>query len=107
MNTSTKKLLLLVALSLPSLLSTHPVCAQNENAIDPSIYNNLPFDMPEVVQPTFPDYEVSILAFGAREDGKTLNTKAINDAIKAVHAQGGGRVALQADRCEGGVLEFK
>lgn len=94
MNTLTKKLLLIMALSLPSLAATHQVCAQNGTAIDNSIYRNLPFDMPKVVQPTFPDYEVSIIAFGAREDGKTLNTKAINDAIKAVNARGGGKVII-------------
>jgi hypothetical protein len=39
--------------------------------------------MPEVSQPSFPDYEVNIRDFGALSDGVTLNTEAINNAIKA------------------------
>lgn len=50
--------------------------------------------MPKVEQPSFPDYTVSILQFGAKSDGTTLNTKAINDAIKAVNAKGGGKVVI-------------
>ena len=46
-------------------------------------YRNLPFSMPEVSQPSFPDYEVNIRDFGALSDGVTLNTEAINNAIKA------------------------
>ena len=48
------------------------------------VYRNLPFSMPEVSQPSFPDYEVNIRDFGALSDGVTLNTEAINNAIKAV-----------------------
>lgn len=62
--------------------------AQEENLIDNSIYNDLPFEMPVVEQPTFPDYEVNIVAYGAKNDGKFLNTEAINNAIKAVNAKG-------------------
>lgn len=47
------------------------------------VYRNLPFSMPEVSQPSFPDYEVNIRDFGALSDGVTLNTEAINNAIKA------------------------
>lgn len=37
------------------------------------VYRNLPFSMPEVSQPSFPDYEVNIRDFGALSDGVTLN----------------------------------
>ena len=50
--------------------------------------------MPQVERPSFPDYAVNIKDFGAKADGKTLNTQAINDAIKAVNAQGGGKVII-------------
>ena len=50
--------------------------------------------MPVVEQPVFPDYEVNITAYGARNDGKFLNTEAINNAIKAVNAKGGGKVII-------------
>ena len=64
------------------------------NYIDESIYENLPFNMPKVEQPAFPDYTVNIVDFGAKGDGIVLNTKAINDAIKAVNAKGGGKVII-------------
>ena len=50
--------------------------------------------MPEVSQPSFPDYEVNIRDFGALSDGVTLNTEAINNAIKAVSSKGGGKVII-------------
>jgi len=58
------------------------------------VYRNLPFSMPEVSQPSFPDYEVNIRDFGALSDGVTLNTEAINNAIKAVSSKGGGKVII-------------
>lgn len=65
-----------------------------QSSIDNSIYENLPFSMPQVIQPSFPDYTVNIKDFGAQADGKTLNTQAINNAIKAVHEKGGGKVVI-------------
>lgn len=59
-----------------------------------SIYKNLPFDMPQVVQPSFPDYNVNIKDFGAVSDGHTLCTDAINNAITHVNRQGGGTVII-------------
>ena len=93
MNTLTKKLLLLTAICLPFSYGKR-TCAQEGNVIDNSIYSDLPFEMPIVEQPAFPDYTISIVAFGAQNDGKFLNTKAINEAIKAVHAKGGGKVVI-------------
>ncbi len=57
-------------------------------------FTNLPFQMAPVEQPTFPDYSVSIVDFGAKGDGVTLNTQAINEAIKQVNAKGGGQVVI-------------
>ena len=94
MNTFIKKLWVLVALTLPLLPAQSTVNAQNGNYIDESIYENLPFNMPKVEQPAFPDYTVNIVDFGAKGDGIVLNTKAINDAIKAVNAKGGGKVII-------------
>lgn len=59
-----------------------------------AIYANLPFSMPEVEQPTFPDYQVNISDFGAVSDGATLCTEAINNAISAVSTKGGGKVII-------------
>lgn len=58
------------------------------------IYKGLPFRMERVKQTSFPSYKVNVTAFGAKGDGVTLNTSAINAAIKAVHQKGGGTVVI-------------
>ena len=82
--------------------STQPT----EELIDPAIYSSLPFQMEQVQQPSFPDYSVSIVEFGAVADGKTLNTKAINDAIKHVNEKGGGKVIIPAGLWITGPIEI-
>ena len=71
-------------------------CSTPENKIVElgNIYRDLPFSMPEIELPSFPDYQVNICDFGAQSDGVTLNTEAINNAIKAVHDKGGGKVVI-------------
>ena len=93
-NTSTLLIASLFALSSCCNSSTSSTGA--EQLIDPAIYSSLPFQMEQVQQPTFPDYSVSIVDFGAVADGKTINTKAINDAIKHVNEKGGGKVIIPA-----------
>ncbi|HTY39300.1 MAG TPA: glycoside hydrolase family 28 protein [Bacteroidota bacterium] len=56
--------------------------------------SNLPFTMPQVQLPTIPAHRVSIVDFGAVADGHTMNTNAINDAIRACAKQGGGTVVI-------------
>jgi len=56
--------------------------------------NDVPFDMPEIVVPVFPDRLFDIADFGAIGNGLTLNTTAINDAIKACAQSGGGTVII-------------
>jgi len=48
--------------------------------------------------PVIPARSVSIVDYGAKGDGNTLNTKAIAAAIKALAAKGGGRVEVPAGR---------
>ena len=43
--------------------------------------SNLPFKMPEIRLPVFPDRTVNILDYGAVGDGQTMNTKAFAGAI--------------------------
>ena len=57
-----------------------------------SVYDNLPFEMPEVVRPAIPDRAVSVADFGAVGDGMTLCTEAFAQAIDQLAAQGGGTV---------------
>lgn len=72
-----------------------------------NIYEGVPFDMPQVVRPTFPDYEVSIVDWGAVSDGRTLCTDAINNAILHVASQGGGTVVIPAGLWYTGAIELK
>lgn len=94
MNTMIKKLLVLATISLPLMPAQQAIQAQCGCQTDNALYANLPFDMPRVERPSFPDYAVSILQYGAKGDGITLNTKAINEAIQAVHTHGGGKVII-------------
>ena len=59
-----------------------------------SVYDSLEFQMSKIVEPTFPDYSISIVDFGAIGDGQKLNTKAFADAIHDVAGKGGGRVIV-------------
>lgn len=67
---------------------------QHSDTYIEDLYEALPFDMPVVQRPSFPDYQVDIRDFGAKADGETLNTEAINNAIKAVSEKGGGKVVI-------------
>ena len=67
---------------------------QHNDTYIEDLYEALPCDMPGVQRPSFPDYQVDIRDFGAKADGETLNTEAINNAIKAVSEKGGGKVVI-------------
>jgi len=71
-------------------------CTDKKESISDSsfLYKGLEFQMPVVAEPVFPENTVSIIDFGAVNDGKTLNTKAIADAIEAVSQKGGGHVVI-------------
>lgn len=56
--------------------------------------SDLPFPMPQIQLPAIPKAVFSITEFGAKADGRTMNTQAINEAIKACAAKGGGSVVI-------------
>ena len=55
---------------------------------------DLPFTLPEIADPVFPDREFDIRDFGAVPDGTTLNTDAFHKAVEDCHAQGGGTIQV-------------
>ena len=77
MNTFIVKLGMLAMLVALLTSCSHTASTQQTSRTENSIYEGLPFDMPQVEQPSFPDYSVNIKDFGAKADGKTLNTQAI------------------------------
>jgi polygalacturonase len=68
---------------------------------------NLPFPMPAITLPVIPRHRVSIAEFGAVPDGRTMNTKAINEAINACAKQGGGTVVIPSGMWLTGPISFE
>ena len=60
------------------------------------LYKDLPFSMPKVVAPVFPDLSVNIKDFGAVGDGSTLCTTAFEKAIASLSDKGGGHLIVPA-----------
>ena len=64
-------------------------------------------NLPSIKQPVFKKDTVNVLTFGAKPDGVTLNTKAINDAITNCSKKGGGVVLIPAGLWQTGPIELK
>ncbi len=90
-----KHLLLVIACCAPWLFSCNNNSTEDAvTSINVDPYKDVPFEMEKVQLPSFPNYKVSILDFGAVADGETLNTEAINKAIADVNEKGGGTVVI-------------
>lgn len=63
-------------------------------SVYPEVYKDLPFSMPQVTRPQFPDNEVKLDQCGAVGDGKTLCTKAFAKAISRLEEKGGGQLTV-------------
>lgn len=81
-------------------------CQQSSYQYD-YLYKDLPFEMPRVVAPTFPNRSVQLTAFQAVGDGVTLNTAAFAHAIQALSDSGGGRLVVPAGVWLTGPIELK
>ena len=54
------------------------------------LYTDLPFEMPKVQVPEFPEYNINLKDFGGIPDGITLNTNAFENAMQHLSDKGGG-----------------
>jgi polygalacturonase len=64
-------------------------------------------NLPKVAEPTFRKDTINILAHGAKPDGATLNTKAINAALVACNKKGGGVVLVPSGLWLTGPIELQ
>jgi len=71
------------------------------------LYKDLPFDMPRVEVPEFPDHTASITEFGAVGNGMDLCTEAFGKAINALSVQGGGTLNVPVGVWFTGPITFK
>ena len=68
---------------------------------------NLPFAMPEVSAPVFPETRVNVLDFGADPRGVELCTDAFAKAIEVLNQKGGGHLIVPAGVWLTGPIELK
>lgn len=61
-----------------------------------AVYKDLPFDMPRVEAPKFPDRKVNLADFGAVGNGEELCTAAFAKAIDVLAEKGGGHLIVPA-----------
>lgn len=79
------------------------ISSQAQTAAKPYSFTNLP----KVAKTSFKADTLNILKFGAVNDGLTLNTKSINDAIIACNKRGGGVVLIPKGLWLSGPIELK
>ena len=81
----------LIWLTLSGLLLSNLQASANEVN---RYLGDIPFEMPEIALPEFPERALNVTDFGAIGNGLTMNTTAINNAIKACSQSGGGTVIM-------------
>ncbi len=69
--------------------------------------SNLPFRMPEIRLPEFPDRVFNIEGYGAIGDGQTMNTDAFRKTMEACSNAGGGTVLVPPGLWLTGPIELK
>ena len=78
-------------------------------AKDTKVYSDLSpyFEMPDLKVPEFPDVDFNVVDYGAEEGGEAKATDAIQEAIDACHAAGGGRVVIPEGEWLTGSIKMK
>jgi len=90
--------MLLLGVTLNAMAQKHTCdngkpCAHCDNPYK-AYTRNLPFQMPEVKAPSFPDVVVKVSDFNAVGDGETLCTEAFAKAVDALTQRGGGHLVV-------------
>ncbi len=98
---------LLFLLMLPAFSAEAPGISPDLMKEVQSGLDNLPFDMPAIQPPVFPEQIFNITAFGAVGDGHTKNTVAINQAILKCTQSGGGTVIIPSGIWLTGPIELQ
>ncbi len=107
------KILVLVSVFIAGLISqTKGTFAQSHKTITSERPVEIepitaPFKMPQLKRPQFPNRIFNILEYGAKNDGRTKNTKAFKKAIEACSAEGGGIVLVPAGKWLTGAIHLK
>ena len=91
-----KKLLFTMLAAFAVSMGSYAQCCGQGHCENPykKYTENLPFAMPEVKAPTFPDAVVKISDFDAVGDGETLCTEAFAKAVDALSQRGGGHLVV-------------
>ncbi len=84
----------LSAILVPLLVGAAPALAQGNGHDYSGLYNDLPFSMPQVTAPRFPETTVSLADYGADGNGTELCTEAFARAIDDLEARGGGHLVV-------------
>lgn len=94
---------------LPLFLALRVLAQESPSIADELalLSKGLPFAMPKVSAPVFPDRTVAITEHGAKGDGVTLNTQAFASAIDACAKSGGGTVVIPPGTWLTGPIELK
>jgi polygalacturonase len=71
------------------------------------LYENLPFEMPRIKKPVFPNNQVNIIEYGGVGDGITLNTQAFEKAMEALSSKGGGALIVPSGIWFTGPIVFR
>lgn len=71
------------------------------------LYNGLPFKMPVLERPVFPNNQVDVSNYGGVPDGKTLNTDAFEKAMSDLSSKGGGTLMVPSGIWLTGPIVFR
>jgi polygalacturonase len=92
---------------ISGLLFTLVICCTSANAQTDTSWNQLPVILSRIKAPVFPNNNFNILNYGAPTNGTSLSTTAINNAINACNAAGGGKVIIPPGTFLTGAIRLK